>query len=112
MHILFRFFWHKQWHGIHVFHFLNILKSFDRCDIYIEYIQVLSYCNCNLVATLTLDLQPRTCKGAGQEGSLGVTFHAPKNVGKCEGMNSHTPKLVTTLGVGVPMDFRIFIEQL
>jgi len=24
MHILFRFFWHKQWHGVHVFHFLDI----------------------------------------------------------------------------------------
>jgi hypothetical protein len=59
MHILFKFFWHKQWHGIHVFHFLNILKSFDRCDIYIEYIQVLFYCNCNLIATLTLGSQPR-----------------------------------------------------
>jgi hypothetical protein len=32
------------------------------------------------------------CKGAGQEGSLGVTSHAPGNVGECEGMNTHTPK--------------------
>jgi hypothetical protein len=32
MHILLRFFWHKQWHGVHVFHFLDILKSFDKCD--------------------------------------------------------------------------------
>jgi hypothetical protein len=31
-------------------------------------------------------------------------FHAPRSVGKCEGMNSHTPKWVPTLGVGVPMD--------
>jgi hypothetical protein len=34
----------------------------------------------------------RACKGAGQEGSLGITSHAPRNVGKCEGMNPHTPK--------------------
>jgi hypothetical protein len=27
------------------------------------------------------------CKGAGEEGSLGITFHAPENVGECEGMN-------------------------
>jgi hypothetical protein len=27
----------------------------------------------------------RACKGAGQEGSLRVTFHAPSIVGKCEG---------------------------
>jgi hypothetical protein len=31
-------------------------------------------------------------KGAGQEGSLGVTSHAPGNVGECEGINPHTPK--------------------
>jgi hypothetical protein len=34
----------------------------------------------------------RACKGAGQEGSSGVTFHAPESVGKCEGMNPDTPK--------------------
>jgi hypothetical protein len=27
-------------------------------------------------------------------------------------MNPHTPKWVPTLGVGVPMDFQIFREQL
>jgi len=50
-------------------------------------------------------------KVMGQEGSLGVTLHAPKNVGKCEGMNPHTPKGTSTLGVGVPIDFQIFREQ-
>jgi hypothetical protein len=34
----------------------------------------------------------RACKGVGQEGSPRVTFHAPMNVGECEGMNLHTPK--------------------
>jgi hypothetical protein len=34
----------------------------------------------------------RVCKVASQEGSLGVTSHAPRNVGKCEGMNPHTSK--------------------
>ncbi len=24
MHILLGFLWHKQWHGVHVFHFLDI----------------------------------------------------------------------------------------
>jgi len=28
----------------------------------------------------------------GQGGSSGVTSHAPRSVGKCEGMNLHTPK--------------------
>jgi len=49
MYILLKFLWHKQWHGIHVFRFLNILKSFDICDILHQYIQVLSYYNCNLM---------------------------------------------------------------
>jgi hypothetical protein len=31
-------------------------------------------------------------KGASQEGSPGITFHAPRNVGECDGMNPHTPK--------------------
>jgi hypothetical protein len=34
----------------------------------------------------------RAYKGAGQEGSPGVTSYAPGNVGDCEGMNPHTPK--------------------
>jgi len=31
-------------------------------------------------------------KGTGQEGSMGVTFHAPKNVKEFEEMNFHIPK--------------------
>jgi hypothetical protein len=53
------------------------------------------------VATLALGSQPRACKGAGQEGILGVTFHAPGSVGECERMNSHTPKGAPTLGIGI-----------
>jgi hypothetical protein len=48
----------------------------------------------------------------GQEGSLGVTFHAPGSVGECEGMNPHIPKWAPILGVEVPMNSWIFIEQL
>ncbi len=45
------------------------------------------------VVTLALGSQPRQrglqcCK---PRGSLGVTPHAPESVGKCEGMNPHTP---------------------
>jgi len=50
----------------------------------------------------------RACKVAGQKGSVGVTPHAPRNVRECEGMNPHTPKGISTLGVGVPVDFQIF----
>jgi len=43
---------------------------------------------------------------------LGITFHAHGSVGECEGMNPHTLKYTPTLGVGVPVEFRIFKTQL
>jgi len=36
----------------------------------------------------------------------------PESVRKCEGMNPHTPKGVSTLGVGVPMNSQIFKKRL
>jgi hypothetical protein len=42
---------------------------------------------------------------------MGITFHAPRSVRECEGMNPHIPKWVPTLGVGVSMDFQIFREK-
>jgi hypothetical protein len=54
----------------------------------------------------------RACKSARQEGSLRVTFHVPGSAKKCEGMNPHTPKGTSTLGVGVPAESRMFREQL
>jgi hypothetical protein len=54
--------------------------------------------------SLGLVTKARAYKSAGQEGSSGVTFHAPRSVKKCEGMNPHTPKGTPTLGVGVLMD--------
>ncbi len=45
----------------------------------------------------------RAYEGASQEWSLGVTFHVPKSVGECEGMNPTLP--TATLGVGILMDF-------
>jgi hypothetical protein len=50
-------------------------------------------------------------QGCGPRGSPKVTSHAPRSVGKCEGVNPHTPKATPTLGDGVPMDFRHFREQ-
>jgi hypothetical protein len=43
---------------------------------------------------------------------LGSHIHTPKIVGKCEGMNPHTPKWVPTLRVGVSMHFQVFKKQL
>ncbi len=59
-----------------------------------------------------LATKARACKGVGQKGSPEVTSHAPKSVGKCEGMNLHTPKWAPTLGVGVSMDFQTFKKRL
>ncbi len=60
--------------------------------------------------SLGLTTKAKACKVMGQEGSPGVTPHALGSVGKCEGMNLHTPKGASTLGIGIPMDSRIFIE--
>jgi hypothetical protein len=54
----------------------------------------------------------KACEGAGQEWSPGITFYAPENVGKCEGMNPDTPKWTPILGIRISMDSQIFIEQL
>jgi hypothetical protein len=62
--------------------------------------------------SLGLVTKAKDCKGAHQEGSPGVTSHAPGSVGKCEGMNPHTPKWAPTLGVGVLMDSQVFRERL
>jgi hypothetical protein len=42
--------------------------------------------------SLGLATKAKACEGVGQVGGLGVTCHALRNVGKCEGMNPHTPK--------------------
>jgi hypothetical protein len=41
--------------------------------------------------SLGLATKVRACKGAGQQWSPIVKFHAPENVGKCEGMNPYIP---------------------
>ncbi len=64
---------------------------------------------CNL--SLGLATKARVCKSAGQEGSMGVTFHVPGSAKECEGMNFHILKGTPTLGVGVPVDFQIFRER-
>jgi hypothetical protein len=62
----------------------------------------MSFC-CNL--RLGLMTKARSCKVAGQE-------RKPGSERKCEGMNPHTPKGTFTLGVGVPVDSRMFKERL
>ncbi len=50
------------------------------------------------VATLALGSRPRQkgLQGCGPKGSSGVTSRTPGSVGKCEGVNPHTPKATPT----------------
>jgi len=57
-----------------------------------------------------LATKAKVCKVTSQEGSLGITPHAPRSVEKCEGMNLHTSKGVSTLGVRVLVDSQVFRE--
>jgi hypothetical protein len=50
-------------------------------------------------------------QGCGPKGSLGVTSGTPGSVGKCEGVNPHTPKATPALGHGVPVDSRNFRDR-
>jgi hypothetical protein len=50
--------------------------------------------------SLGLAIKSRGCKVAGQEGSMGVQ--------ESEGIDPHTPKGTPILGVGVPMESRMF----
>jgi hypothetical protein len=50
----------------------------------------------------------RAYKGAGGEWSLGITFHALRSVGECEGMNPHIPKLGFPSGSWSPDGLPIF----
>jgi hypothetical protein len=42
--------------------------------------------------SLGLTTKAKAYKGTSQKWSPGVTFHVPGSVGKCEGINPHTPK--------------------
>jgi hypothetical protein len=65
------------------------------------------------VATLALGSRPRQkgLQGCGTKGSPGITSGTPGSVGKCEGVNPHTPKATPTLGDGVPVDSQNFRDQ-
>jgi len=61
---------------------------------------------------LGLTTKAKSCKVTSQEGSPGVTPHVLESVKECEGIDHHTPKGVSTLGVGVPVDSWMFKERL
>jgi len=65
---------------------------------------VCPYHTCYHDLNLGLVTKARACKGACQEGSLGITFHIHENVREYEGTNPQTPKWAPTLGIGVLME--------
>jgi hypothetical protein len=67
-----------------------------------------------LITTLALGSRPRQrgLQGCKPRRSPGITPHALRSVGKCEGMNPHTPKVIPTLGDGVLVDSRILRGRL
>ncbi len=65
------------------------------------------YCN----PSFGLMTKAKGLQGYGPRRSLGVTSHVHKSVGKCEGMNLHTPKATPILGDGVLVDSRNFRER-
>jgi len=96
---------------------MSIWTTYSKQDLVMLHVFVLAYsCSCSQVhchnPSFGFATKARACKVAGQEGSPGVTPHALKNVGKCEGMNPHILKGVSTLGIEVSMDSRIFREWL
>jgi hypothetical protein len=84
--------------------------------MYFQYIQIIYYYrkfeSIYHNPNLGLTTKAKACRGAGQEEILGITSHAPRSVGECEGMNPHTFKGAPILGVEVPMDSQIFRKQL
>jgi hypothetical protein len=63
----------------------------------------LVFCHCRN-PSFGLATKAKGLQGCGPRESLGVTSHTPGSVGKCEGVNPHTPKVTPTLGDGVPVD--------
>jgi len=67
------------------------------CKSKVSFTIVRNCCN----PSLGLATKARACKVIGQEKK-------PGSERKCEGMNPHTPKGASTLGVGVQLDSRMF----
>ncbi len=84
----------------HVEHLRKVFQRLKENKLYVK-LEKCKFC-CNL--NLGLATKARACKSAGQEGSQGVTFQAPRSAKECDGMNPHTPKGTPTSGVGVPVD--------
>jgi hypothetical protein len=86
----------------------HLLEHWSQSSIMVAFIDYSHMNNYYCHLSFKLVTKVRVGNSAGQKWSLGVTFHAPRSVGECEGMNPHTPKWTPTLGVRVPMDSQFF----
>jgi hypothetical protein len=75
--------------GFHGFK-MNVINTFHGIVI-VDDANRLFNGNCHN-PNLRFGTKTRACEGASEEGSLGVTCHAPRSAKECEGMNLHTPK--------------------
>jgi len=80
--------------------FTCFIRSFKSFKMKSDMLFIYPFC-CNF--NLGLVTEARACKVAGQK-------RKPGSERKCEGMNLHTPKGASTLGVGVPVNSRMFRE--
>jgi len=64
------------------------------------------------VITLALGSQPKQGVARLRAKRLNPVImpHAPESARKCEGIDPHIPKGTPTLGVGVPVDSRMFTK--
>ncbi len=82
------------------FMFSSVVFCFDFGFFSPYFVPLLGVCH---NPSLGLATKARGCKVAGQE-------RKPESERKCERLNPHTPKGAPTLGIGVPMDSRMFRE--
>jgi len=73
----------------------------DLCDRKLHKDEDVDCCN----PSFGLATKAKGLQGCKPRKSSGVTSHTPGSVGKCGGVNPHTPKATPTLGNGVPMEF-------
>jgi hypothetical protein len=99
--------WCIWWRHVESWFVLNVGCDFTYTTKVILIVNV-GCCNPNL----GLATKARACKVVGQEESPGIKPHALESARKCWGIDPHTPKGIPTLGVGVPVDFWMFKEQL
>jgi len=69
------------------------------------------WCICCRNPSFGLATKAKELQRCGSRGGPGVKSHTPGSIGKCEGVNPHTPKATPTLRDGVPVDSRNFRER-